>query len=469
MLEFKKGVSNKMENNKYKLLVRESNALVGAIDDMTLLQLKCFILCLKEYQKGNETFEFSLNDLYKEFNIAKGGNRKKQMLENLKSIHNTSFQIYDEDAKKIRIVHIFDDLEIEEDTKSVIFSFRSKLKPYLDDESFALLDYDAFQKIKSKPTAKLYALIKRSFSKVCSSCTYEVETLKKLFNVSDKYEEDINGFMKRLIIPAINEINRTTDVLINYKTIKEKNKIKKITFYQDVITSHDQFMQDIENFKESPLSQEEIKLVNEWYNCYKVDKVNQYLSLTKKFKNLYIVNEYLKADAEALLEQEVLEAESDIISKSYPDFEKDEKTLKTASTDDEEFNEDDYVEISEPDYLGKYDFTLTGNSLKDEKIILMHTLSPIDYILKQRGTKELLPNEKKIIKDYTKFISAPVFNAILYFSLIKYKGAIVARDIEYWASILNFKKISEAYYAIEAIQEHYTTKDYNFISKNRIL
>ena len=112
--------------------------------------------------------------------------------------------------------------------------FSPKLKPYLLQlkDSFTKLNRERLISFKSQHTGRVYELLKQYEKIKCREIT--IEKFKKYLGF-ENYEYKLYSEIKRSIIKrALNEINKNSDINVDFEEIKEGRKVIAIKF---IITS----------------------------------------------------------------------------------------------------------------------------------------------------------------------------------------------------------------------------------------
>lgn len=102
------------------------------------------------------------------------------------------------------------------------------MKPYLLHlkSNFTKYCYYYILPMKSKYSIRLYELLK-SYQNM-KKCSFEIEQLKKIL-FAETYKR-FPDFKRKVIDTALSEINEFSDINMEYKLEKNKNKVVKITF-----------------------------------------------------------------------------------------------------------------------------------------------------------------------------------------------------------------------------------------------
>lgn len=130
--------------------------------------------------------------------------------------------------------------------------------------------------------------------------TFKIDNLKVLLGIytAKSYAKNIGSLKQRILEPAINEINRNTDIIIYYEFVKVKqNKITHINFYarlkSDITTKK---IKDINLMNQNQQLEREILLVeaiNEEIEEMKKSKSKK-TSQVKKHENIEVAENFSK-------------------------------------------------------------------------------------------------------------------------------------------------------------------------------
>lgn len=245
-----------MENNNAKginynkdLAIVQANELVRSRqDDLTLLEAKLIRLAISQVLKDDKdlkTYTCNIVDLAKFLKISQD-NIYRDIQELSKSIMKKSIFIKDKEDKKggYKIFHWIDFIEYKDGI--ITFKLSESLEPYLLglQELFTLYEYDVVISLPTSNAIRLYELlasyqnikfqktIDHSFTNIKlekNEILFTIEWLREYFNCKDKYP-NTGDFIKRIIAPSVEAIEKNTIMRMEYRTIREKKSIKAIVF-----------------------------------------------------------------------------------------------------------------------------------------------------------------------------------------------------------------------------------------------
>jgi len=112
---------------------------------------------------------------------------------------------------------------------TILFSFHHKLKPYLLDlkKSFTRFELENIRNFKSKHSPKVYEILKQ-YEKI-GYRLISIEDMRKILVLEDSYK-NYNDFKKNVLLAVQEEINKYSDISIEFKEIKESRKVVEIEF-----------------------------------------------------------------------------------------------------------------------------------------------------------------------------------------------------------------------------------------------
>lgn len=148
--------------------------------------------------------------------------RIKQAIE---SLENKKF-IYEDDSTW-EIIRILSEPKIDKYKESVSFRINPKIvDAFLDfSKGFSKYEFATAMQFESIYAMRFYELLSGQKKPII----YSIDNLKIMFNLEDKYNK-INDFIKRVIIPAKKELDKSSPYSFNYNPIKTGRKITAIRF-----------------------------------------------------------------------------------------------------------------------------------------------------------------------------------------------------------------------------------------------
>lgn len=233
--------------NKELSIVQANELVRSRQEDLTLLEAKIIRLAISQVLKDDKdlkTYTCNVVDLAKFLNISEK-NIYRDIQELSKDIvKKTIFIKSKENRKGYKIFHWIDYIEYNDGV--ITFKLSESLKPYLIglQELFTTYEYDTIISLPTNNAIRLYELlasyqnipyqkvIDHSFFNVKlekNEFLFTIDWLREYFNCENKYK-NTGDFIKRIITPSIEAIQKNTFMCIEYRLIKEKRSIKAIIF-----------------------------------------------------------------------------------------------------------------------------------------------------------------------------------------------------------------------------------------------
>lgn len=177
-----------------------------------------------------KTYHFSIRDYCKICGMDyDNGKNYINIKRSLKALSDKSFWIEQEDGSEV-LMRWIDKIKIDRQQGIIDIRLDNDLKPYLLQLKtfFTKYNYLYVMTMKSQYSIRLYELLK-SYENVYG-IIYEVTELRKLLNLDDKSLPRWVDFKRFVIEQAIKEINKFTDITIQYDTIKKGRSVFEVVF-----------------------------------------------------------------------------------------------------------------------------------------------------------------------------------------------------------------------------------------------
>lgn len=233
-----------MKNN----LVVKSNQLIEAKYELNLNEQKIILYAVSKLDREKENFNLlSLN--IRKFTELLGTTQERytEIREIVRELRGKEIIIKTEERELI--TGWLSSIEYLKDKGIIELEFSQKLIPYLLQlkSKFTRYQLENILNLKSKYSIRLYELMKQYES--IGKREFKLKELKKILFVENQYERmyDLERFVLK---PAEEEINKNTDIFINYEKIKTGRRITGFLFK---IESKDQrkeiFTNDIQELR----------------------------------------------------------------------------------------------------------------------------------------------------------------------------------------------------------------------------
>lgn len=206
---------------------RESHLITNAKVSYTSSEIDLIMMLLTSVKKEDKDFKdyvFSVQELEK-----KAGKKinHTQLKDTAKSLMSKVIEIQ-ESPKKWKLFTWFSSFSY--DDGIVTCSFHKDLKPYLLELQgrFDIANIKHLLPMKSSYSKRIYMLIKER-SKF-GSRTFDINEMMELLKVPKSHKERYNKFKTDVLIQAKNDINKYTDLEVDFEEIKPSRKVTGVTF-----------------------------------------------------------------------------------------------------------------------------------------------------------------------------------------------------------------------------------------------
>jgi len=216
-----------------QLVVRKSNKIVEAKYRLNLREQKFILYMVSMLDNRDSDFRYQrvkISDFESVLNLdgKKWGSIYQVVKEITESLNDKPLTINKEDGKKL-IINWIASAEIEPGSGVIEFEFSDKLKPYLLQlrEHFTQYELKNILQLKSSFSIRMYEILKAH--EYQRKVTFEVEELKQLLGVDDKYDVYYD-FKKRVLNTAQKELKEKSDIAFKFKEKRQERKIHSIFF-----------------------------------------------------------------------------------------------------------------------------------------------------------------------------------------------------------------------------------------------
>lgn len=207
-------------------MVVKSNDLIQKTRqlDLTITQQKIVLYLISKIKPFDEvfkTYKVKVSEFCKVTGISYNGKNYADIKEAIQTLRDKSFWIVTDNEKetlfswieKARLIpgNGIIEIRLDEDLKPFLLQLKSR---------FTIYSLQYILKMKSKYSIRLYELIQSHYFNKTEVYTeiFTIEALKAILN-AETYKR-FNDFKVRVLLPAQEEINKYTDITINYEFIK---------------------------------------------------------------------------------------------------------------------------------------------------------------------------------------------------------------------------------------------------------
>lgn len=284
-------MKDKKNNNLKNKVVLKSNNLIEARYNLSTLEQKLLLITISEIKNSEKnTIEFTTKELYNILNITT--NRQNELRKILEELVNKSVIIIDKslsNRKKTLVTHWFSSVTYNENG-IIQIAFDTELLPYLLQlkTNFTTYTLDNILPMKKKYSIRFYELIKQ-YQKI-GKRIFTISELREILNCENEYLK-FAEFERRIIVPAVKEINDHSDIYVEYTKFKKGKSINEIEFIikskraventKEIITACDEF---------EKLTQTELEKLKNDYPMSEIVEAYDYIRKSThsyKIKNWY--------------------------------------------------------------------------------------------------------------------------------------------------------------------------------------
>lgn len=213
-----------------ELTISKSNSFVEASYQMTLDEMRVLALTLGVFDPLNPKrgFDLTVAEFVKAFPEVNPERAYEQVQNAIRKISSRWMTLRNDANVLHEVAFVTDRIYYKQEGRFYI-EFHEKLLPYIANlknryTKYELVHIGAFS---STHTIRLYELLAQY--KSIGNRSIELDKLKDWLQISDKYQA-LRDFKKRVLNPAIDEINKKSDLLVEYEPIKRGRKIDGLSF-----------------------------------------------------------------------------------------------------------------------------------------------------------------------------------------------------------------------------------------------
>lgn len=202
--------------------------------ELTLQEQRCVLYAISKIKPDDTVFQeytFELADFYKLCGLQKESYTELKAI--LKGLADRSWWATIDDKGTESLIRWFSTLRTNKRSGKVTIEFHKDMMPYLLELSKQNAYFTHYQlkyvlPMKSQYAIRLYELLK-SYQRNNYEWFFDIDTLRKQLNC-EQYT-DFYDLRRRVLEPAVAEINEFTDIKIAWEPVKEGRKVVRVTFY----------------------------------------------------------------------------------------------------------------------------------------------------------------------------------------------------------------------------------------------
>lgn len=222
----------KLRKERFELVVKSNELLRNTRYTLNTTEQKLLVYIISMIKPDDKEFKEVEINIVEYCRLAgietNSGNIYQYIKDQIQVLANKSWWIPVNNNKEI-LFRWIDKASIEKGSGIIRIKLHDNLKPYLLDIRSNFTKYELINvlTLKGKYAIRLYELFKSYLWQ--GHWEISVDDLKSLLNVADKYKQ-FKEFKRSLLIPAIEEINKYTDLEVGFRVIKQGKAIKDIFF-----------------------------------------------------------------------------------------------------------------------------------------------------------------------------------------------------------------------------------------------
>lgn len=234
--------SQKQEHQYTALVVKSNIAIRKARYSLTVNQQKLLCYLISELQETDtpETVKtFEIKTFY-DF-MEKEAKNYERVKADLEALASKSWWVQNDDGTEI-LMRFLNTVHTNKRSGKVKLKFHEDILPYLQHLKREFTAYKLWytMTMRSEYSIRLYEMLKSVEKKEC--WTFEIDYLKTLF-MCENYKL-FGDFKRRVLEPAVAEINAKTDINVSYELFKEGRAYKSIEFYIEPKSEADRLQVD---------------------------------------------------------------------------------------------------------------------------------------------------------------------------------------------------------------------------------
>ena len=214
-----------------QFIVVQDNSLVMGNYDMTAIEQKLLLILLSTIKKDDEelkTISFRVRDLADLMGITPYS-LYRDLKKICKSIVGKMVELQNKQGDWI-VFNIISYAKYRQSKGVVELKLNNDAKPYVLKlkELFTAFKLEQVLNLESKYAIRIYQITKSNIYK--KTFVLELETLKKQLKLTQKSYSLYGNIKKKIIEPALAEINEKTDISLSYEEIKIGRKVEMLKF-----------------------------------------------------------------------------------------------------------------------------------------------------------------------------------------------------------------------------------------------
>ena len=223
-------MGNNVSEDRAQFVVKANDVIRKARFNMTITQQKIYLFLISKIKPdddGRGPYEFKIADFIKICGLDDSGSVYDLVKSSLLDISKVRFWIKGENKHKLR--GLLDKVDFDTETGVISCYFHDDVKPYLLylRENYTQFELKNVLALHSKYAVRLYELLKSY--QFTGAVQVDTPTLKEIL-CAESYT-NYKDFRKRVLAPALDELNLLTDINATADEIKDGRKVASVLFH----------------------------------------------------------------------------------------------------------------------------------------------------------------------------------------------------------------------------------------------
>ena len=225
----------KINNERSLSVYKRDDMIQKGRHKLSLQEQRCVLYAISKIRPEDTVFQeytFELADFYKLCGLQ--GDSYTELKAILLGLKQKTWWV--ETAPDVEsTVSWFNKVRTNKKSGTVTVRFDEDMMPFLlqvaeQGEFYTFYNLKYVLPMSSKHSPRLYEILK-SYQKNNRQWFFDIDKLKKLMDCENY--KNYNDFKRFALDPAVDEINKYTDICIAYTAVKEGRKVTRIVFYMD--------------------------------------------------------------------------------------------------------------------------------------------------------------------------------------------------------------------------------------------
>lgn len=217
-----------VKEDRSQLVLKSNEIIRQARYDMTAPQQKAYLFLISKIKPGdkaNTVYEFHTSRFLRSCGLTDAGENYKAVLDILLTIGRVRFWVPIDG--KLTLLGLVNTVTVDTDSSIIYCTFHEQIQPYLLNlqKNYTIYELTNVLAMRSKYAIRFYEIAKSY--QYLGTFTLTPDEIKDMLGA--KYEE-YRDIKRRVIKPAVEEINALTDIDVSFEEITENRKVLSVKF-----------------------------------------------------------------------------------------------------------------------------------------------------------------------------------------------------------------------------------------------